>query len=71
MAGRRFLQILALLGLLSPVGCAHWCANHYPAQQCCAPCQPCCCQPGYGAAAAPTWGAPATAAPCTCAPVGR
>ncbi len=64
MAGRRFVQILALLGLLTSVGCAAWCAHHYPQGQCCCcPCQPA----GYAPAApAPTWTNPTT--PCTCAP---
>ncbi len=68
MARRRFWQILALVGLSSLAGCAHWCANHYPPQQGCC-CQPCCCAPAAGyAAPAPTWNQPAA---CTCAPVGR
>jgi hypothetical protein len=72
MAGRRFMQILALVGLLGSVGCAAWCQHHF-GQQCCAPC--CCqCAPaaGYAPAPAPTWAAPATPAACTCGPpVGR
>jgi hypothetical protein len=61
MAGRRLLQVVALVGLLGSMGCQAWCNRWYPQQACCAP-PACCCTPcapvaGYQAPAP----APATA----------
>lgn len=45
MAAKRLLIVCVLAALSMLTGCRTWCDHHYPCQQSCQPCQPCCCAP--------------------------